>query len=215
MKNIYLLIGIIILGVLMLPGILALGIRLVPSGFQPSLDFTQKVYKEVSIVQTFTATSNQLSGIGVSIKNPNLINKENIFLSLYQGDVLLRQVTLNGRSIDDGNFVKFIFSPISDSKGGDYRAVFTAPDPTSGEALEIFLTKNVIGEPVVVGQEKRLERLSDVIFYRPANLFAVSLDIYGGWLRKFTADLPFAGFYILSFVLGLGYLTKDYILKKN
>lgn len=195
MKNINKMALAIIFCSLALPGIFSPAIRLIPNDFQPSLDLSQKVYRDASISQTFIGESNGLSGIGVSIKNPNLINKKDISLSLYQNENLLRRITLNGRSIGDGNFVKFIFDPIEDSKGKMYHAVFAAPDTEASEALEIFLTKNPTGES-----------LSDVIFYRPDNPIFLAFNIYGNWFKKLMADLPFLVFYV-TVLLGLGCLV--------
>lgn len=206
MKTIYLVSLIIIFCILISPGIFALGIRLIPNGFQPSLDMVQRVYQDLSISQHFTAENAGLSGIGVSIKNPNLTNKKDISLSLYHKDNLIRQVTLNGRSIEDGNFVKFIFDPIKDSNGQEYNAVFTAPEATPGEALEIFLTKNPLGPTVKVGKDNRSEGLSNVIFYRPSSPLSIALDVYEKWFNKFIADLPFAIFYV-SVILALACLA--------
>lgn len=195
--------------ILFAPGILSMGIKLVPDGFQPSLGNTIKIFGTTTATQPLTAVEDNFSGIGVSIKNPNLSNKKDINLSLYQGDILVREVVLNGKSIADGNFVKFIFDPIEGSKGQNYDAVFSAVTADNGESLEIFLTQNAPRQPVIAGKEKRVDALSEVTFYRPSSSISLMIDIYKEWLRKFTADTTFFIFYCTILALGLGYLLLE------
>ncbi len=179
------------------PAILSLGIRLVPNSFQPSLDGTQKVYGEVKVSSDISSSSNNLSGIGLSIKNPNLINKKDINLSVFSNGNLLRSVTLNGRSIGDGNFIKFIFDPIDDSKGKVYNMVFSAPGVADGEALEIFLTSNPDGSGIKVGKDVHTEGLSDVVFYHPSNPLSLATIIYEELIGRLAKDMMFFAFYII------------------
>lgn len=195
--------------ILAIPAILSFGIKLVPGSFQSSLDDHQKVYKDREISQVFTANKDWFSGIGVSIRNLNLMNKKDIKMTLYKEEIPIRVVVINGRIIQDGQMVKFIFEPIKSSGGQIYKVVFSAEDSSVDEALEIFLTKNFKGEPAVIGKEVYQERLSEVLFYRPSNRIYLMIDIYDKWFGKLTADLPFFIFYCLILSLALGYLLKN------
>src|SRR3989344_7026524 len=93
--------------VVLLPLGLTFGIKYVPSGTQPPLGNTQKIYKDVVLAQSFVSLESNLSGIGVSIKNPNFANKKNLNISLLDNEnKLVRSIVLNGKNIGDGDFVK-------------------------------------------------------------------------------------------------------------
>lgn len=193
--------------ILAIPAVLSLGIQLVPGSFQHSLDDQQKIYGDKEISQVINVDQDRLSGIGISIRNFNLINKKDIKLTLYKGDAPIRTVTVNGGVIRDGHLIKFLFDPITGSKGQAYRMVFSAEQALPDEALEIFFTKNLRGEPSIVDKEVYEGGLSKVLFYSPSNKMNLIADIYGGWFRKLTADLPFFVFYSLLWILGVGYLV--------
>lgn len=192
--------------ILFLPALAGLGVRLVPNKFQPSLDWTQKIYGDVAVSQPLISTSDRLSGVGVSIKNPNLINQEDIIMSLYRGNDLMRVVTINGKSIGDGNFVKFLFEPLPGSKGQIYQVVFSAPSSPIEKALEIFVTKDPSWEKMIVRNKDSSVGLSMVVFYRPSGPISLLTDIYKEWFKKFASDSSFFIFYGTIFALGLGYL---------
>ena len=193
--------------VLIIPAFLALGIKMIPNDFQASFDDSQKVYKDREISQNFIADKDYLSGLGVSIRNLNLMNKKDVVMSLRKENNLIREVALNGGVIGDGQLVKFIFDPITDSKGQTYKVVFSAGDSNIDEALEIFLTKSFPGASVTIGKEIYQESLAGVLYYRPQSKLLLVSGIYQGWLQKFLSDLPFAIFYTLLILLGLGYLV--------
>lgn len=178
--------------VILLPAILSFGVRYIPNDFQPSLDIPERVYNTTVVSNSLVGTYDNLAGVGVSIKNPNLANKKDINFSLYENGKLTRTLTLNGKSIGDGNFVKFLFLPIPDSKDKQYTFIFSAPGVNENEALQVFLTKE--------------RTVSFVSFYKPQNLISVMLSIYGNWFNKLVSELPFFATYLLL-ILGLGYLA--------
>src|SRR5581483_11675838 len=102
--------------VLIIPALLSLGIHRVPSGYQPPLSDSQSIDEDISVRQVFPAENNNLSGVGLSIKNPYSRNNQNLIFSLYNAqNILLRQVILNGKNIADGNFLVINFDPITNS----------------------------------------------------------------------------------------------------
>src|SRR5260221_2368643 len=117
MKSIIFTTVVVILLILIIPGVLAVGIINIPDRYQPSLDQVQKIYSSVVLSQSFLSKRENLSIIGVSIKNPNLENKKDIFLSVYDtSNNLLAKSVVSGKSIPDGEFIKFKFVPINNSK---------------------------------------------------------------------------------------------------
>lgn len=184
---------------LFLPGVLSFGIRNIPQNEQPSLDRTQKLYGDLVVSQVFISTTNNFSGIGLSIKNPNLLNKKDVILSIYGMDGnLVRTVSLSGTSISDGKFVKFRFTPIEISENRRFLFTLKAPSTSREEAdenraLEVFLTNQqpsnvlilTIGDKIIEGS------VSYVAFYKPPYPTYVLETIYSKWVRNFIADLPF------------------------
>ncbi len=136
MKIVYLL-GIFFL---LIPLLLSFLIREIPNDIQASLEATQMISKDLVITQFFTSQMDNLSGIGTSIKNPNFRNHKKLLFNLLEDKAILRTVVLNGSSISDGDFMKIKFEPISNSKDKKYSFQLSAPDATSEDSLEIFLT---------------------------------------------------------------------------
>ncbi len=97
--------------VIIVPGVLALGVKLVPNGDQPGYNSDQRlsIYGERTVSQKFISDSTNLAAIGTSIRNPNLKNKKDIILNLYDGnEKLIRTSVLNGLAFQDGEFVMFL-----------------------------------------------------------------------------------------------------------
>lgn len=200
---------------LILPGILSFGIRNIPQNNQPSLDRTQKLYGDLIISQVFISTTDNFSGIGVSIKNPNLLNKKDVILSIHDRDGnLLRVISLNGANIADGKFVKFRFAPIEISENRQFLFTLTAPTTTQDEAdgnraLEVFLTNQqpanafdlTIEDKVILGTS-----ISYVAFYKPPYPTYVLEIIYSKWIKNFTQDTLFFVIYMALIFTLSGFL---------
>lgn len=208
MKEIY--ITIIIAGAILLaPLFLGMGVRYVPLNIQPSLEQTEKIYGRMVVSQSVKVPANNFSVIGASIKNPNLANKEDLILNVYDNDGrLVRTSTINGKVIPDGNFLKFIFSPIKDSQNKNYQIAFSSPASSKETAFEVFLTnqkQEQLGELTLNGKVIPGE-MSLVSFSKPSNPLVTSMDIYKEWFNKFIGDRAFAGLYILTLIAGVLYL---------
>lgn len=178
---------IILFAVFVFPAVLALGIRYLPANIQPSLEGTKDVYRTFTVSQEFTSLESRLTGIGMSIKNPNLKNKKDITLNLYntKGD-LLRTAILNGSVIEDGSFVKFMFDPIQDSKNQIYTFVLSCPSAGPEEVLPIFYTVN---KPSWMGKMMYTETeviggVSMVMFNKPESKLIVIKEIYTNWFSR-------------------------------
>lgn len=180
--------------VVILPAILGLGMKNMPVNNQPPLLTTQKIYSLNKASQEITIRRENLSGIGVSLKNPNLVNKKDITLSIYNDkNDLLRSVSINGNRISDGGLVKFNFEPIG-YIAADLSFTLSAPIASEPEALEVFLDNE--------GQ------VSYISFYQPISLTLIK-DIYINWFNRFAADTVFAVIYFITIFSTLGYLAKE------
>lgn len=136
---------IILFLVFVLPGVAALAIHIIPDNDQPGYGTDEKVsvYGKRTVSQVFLAQEKNLTAIGISLGNPNLRNKKEIILALYDGENLIRTSVLNGQNLEDGDFVKFVFSPVPDSKGKEYRFTISSPEAGPEEVIYAFFTKSV------------------------------------------------------------------------
>lgn len=195
--------------VFILPAILSFGIVNIPQNIQPPLVRTQKIYSGISVSQPFISKAKNLSVVGMSIKNPNLSNKKDITLSIYEKNILIRSSILNGKQIEDGKFVKFKFEPIIESENKLFLFTLAAPSTTTDEAdnnntLEVFLTNQGEGEYELSVGDKVVPNTSVafVSFSKPPYPTYVAEIIYSKWLNKFTSDWQFFVVYtVLIFTL--------------
>lgn len=175
--------------VFIVPGMLASTLDIIPYGDQPGYNSNQRlaVYGERTVSQKFISTEKNLAAIGTSIRNPNLKNKKEIILSLYDEDKnLVRTSTLNGQNFQDGDFVKFVFPEISDSEGKIY--TFTISSPLAGpeETVEVFYfggaTENIL--EYTYDEKSYPGGLPIVTFYKPNSKLEVIKKVYSNWLSR-------------------------------
>lgn len=172
---------------LLLPAFLALGLSYIPYGVQPPLDKTKDVFGGNYIKQTFTSQRENLAGVSMTIKNPNLKNKKDIYLHLYDKDnKQIRESKLNGLNIEDGSYVKFLFDPITDSKNKEFSFILISPDSNEEEVLPIFYTER---KPDWIGQmqfekEDHPGGVSFVTLHVPGSKLETIGEIYSNWLGR-------------------------------
>lgn len=205
----------LIIGLMLVwPAILTVGIRFIPENVQPSLDKSQKIYNQGEITQPFKVQEDRLAAIGVSLRNPSLANKKDVTLELSQPDgTVIRQVSLNGRFIADGKFVRFSFPPVAKSKGSQYQFRLSAPTTQKDEALEVFLTNDsgyadaqIIEEGKLVTKQEATPAAAFVVFHQPESIPWLIDTIYSQWWSRFLADQPFGIIYLAVLLFGTGYL---------
>ena len=173
--------------VFIVPAFLALGIRLIPGENQPGYNYTLDIYGVRDVTQKFTSQRANLSAIGTSIKNPNLKNKQDITLTLFDEKMsVIRAVIINGRNIEDGSFVKLEFDPIPDSENKTYYFTFSSPTAGPEDLLQVFLSQNPPGwiEQYTYDQEVHPGGLPIVLYFKPVSKFAVIKDIYSNWFSR-------------------------------
>lgn len=130
--------------IFVLPIVMATQIKMIPGNVQPGYDGAKRVsiYSDKVFSQEFISKDDNLTAIGTSIKNPNLKNKSDVILKLYDEDKnLLRQTVINGFNLEDGSFVKLVFDPIQDSKDKKYHFEITSSQASVDEVIELFITK--------------------------------------------------------------------------
>ncbi|QQG42213.1 MAG: hypothetical protein HYV90_02755 [Candidatus Woesebacteria bacterium] len=176
--------------VFLFPAVLAFGIKLIPNGDQPGYISDQRlgVYGIRDISQKFTSEKANLSAIGTSVRNPNLQNKKDITLTLFDEKMnIVRTTTINGRNVEDGNFIKFVFDPIPDSKNKTYIFTLASPDAGPGETIEIFYIENdrpgqtMPSWIVEYTYDKKVHNggLPITLYFKPVSKMDVIKEIYG------------------------------------
>lgn len=143
MKKMIWLTTVFVLGlVFIVPVIFSMGLKMIPVNTQPGFNYDVRlpIYRDRVFVQKFTAKENDLTAIGMSIRNPNLKNKAGIIFSLQNIDgSLVRSVAISGMNLEDGSYTKFIFNPIPDSRGKEYIFTISSPDAGPEETIELFI----------------------------------------------------------------------------
>lgn len=207
MKNIYTGVFLVLFSIIFLPAALLLAIKEFSFSDQPSLDATQRIFGETIVSQSFVSQDNNLSSLGMSIKNPNLQNREDIILTLFEGGVEKRKVVVSGKNIGDGNFVKFRFTPIDDSKDKKYTFILSAPQTSEDKSLEVFY-KGLpsINLNMLINNQPIAGDVSFVSFYHPQNIFSLVGIVYKGWFNKLIADKLFFVTFLAVILILLGFL---------
>jgi hypothetical protein len=172
------------------PAILALGIKLIPGENQPGYNSDQRlsIYGTRGITQKFISNSANLSAIGTSIRNPNLKNKKDIILTLFGENMeMVRTSVINGQNVEDGNFIKFVFDAIPDSKNKTYIFTLTSPDAGPEETIEVFYTQNMPSWIEQYSYDKYTYPggLPIVLYFKPVSKTAVIKVIYSDLFSRF------------------------------
>ncbi|MFH1971205.1 MAG: hypothetical protein ABIJ05_02345 [Patescibacteria group bacterium] len=169
------------------PALLSLGLKYLPANIQPPLDKTKDVYGIFTVSQEFISLKPGLMSVGMSIKNPNLQNKENVFFNLYNDKKeLIRAVKYSGANIEDGAFVKFMFDPILDSKNQIYSFEISSPNAGPEQVLPIFYSERNPSwiRQMMHGKEEVVGGVSLVTFHKPESKIKVIEEIYFNWFSR-------------------------------
>lgn len=171
------------------PGILAFALDMAPAGDQPGYNSDKRlaIYGEREASQKFVSQESDLTAIGTSIRNPNLKNKKEIILNLYdQNRNLVRTSVLSGKVVPDGAFVKFVFAPIPDSKGVTYFFTISSPKADPEETVEVFYietpTETIL--EFTYDEEVYPGGFPLVTFHRPASKWEIVRNVYKSWISR-------------------------------
>lgn len=193
--------------IVFLPALLLLGLRDLPANIQPGFTTTIKIYGEKVIEQYFLPRSGNLSGIGLSIKNANLLNKNDLVLEIREGDLLLRKAVVSGYVIPDGDFVKFRFDPVAVNETDQLSFVLSSPHSTSETYFETFLaSEEPFGSTSLMYEGETLESdVSYVLLYKPV-WRELTLSVYNELFARLSRDSVFTFLYGLVLTATLTYL---------
>ncbi len=209
--------SLLIFVLIVLPLLSTFAIKVIPGGIQPPLGNTVKIYDSYTYLQSFIPPENNLTGIGVSIKNPNFANKKKLAINLYDDNgKLIREVSLNGQNIADGKFVKILFEPIFYSKGKKFTWSVSSGESLYTDALEIFITDKKPSWSLDLREnDKELkDSFSYVTLHRPTSSTAVLKEAINAWVDKIKGDSIFFILYgLIIIALFIGIVSK--FLPKN
>ncbi len=205
MKLIFFTVCLVIFLIVILPVLMAFGIRNIPGGIQPPLKDTKKIYGQYSYYQSFISPQDNLAGIGVSLKNPRLVNKNQNYFNLYnEKNEIIRKVTLKGENIADGELVKILFEPVSDSLDKKFTWSIASPDSTKDNGLEVFQTDKKASwsrEFKINGQVSE-DSLSYVTLHHPSSVMQILNSIVSQVGKNLIGDLIFSATLVVL-VVGL------------
>lgn len=192
-----------LLAIFLLPAFMSLFLKYIPYSFQPPLFGSEKLFDQQVLLQEFTSPVNNLSAIGVSIRNFNLQSKGDIVLEVYSNQEVLRKVTVAGSRIKDGDIVIFAFDRIPGSLSKDYMFRLSTLGASEEKAYEVYTTNekqdfagNLYANDILLEKS-----LSFLLYFSPETKFDLVLDIYGSWFRRFRQDMPFFYFFLFVFFL--------------
>lgn len=201
----------IISAIFLIPLVLSVFIKEIPNDVQPSLEGTQIIYKDLNVSQNFKSELDNLSGIGISIKNPYFRNHKNLTVNLFSEDKkILQTKSINGANIKDGDLLNIQFDTIRDSKNKLFILELVSLDTESNEAFEIFLTSKKtpwVGD-LYINSAKQSSSLSLITYHR-SNILTIPSGIFIQLFKRLFADLPFAIIYLMLIGILSVYLVKS------
>ena len=170
------------------PGIMASAIKMIPAGDQPGYGPRRlSIYGIGELSQKFISKEKNLTAIGTTVKNPNLKNKKEVVLNLFDANNnLLRKSVLNGFNIGDGDFVKFVFEVVPDSLDKEYSFTLSSPTAAADEIIEVFLIDGPANGIIeyTFGEETHEGGIPLVTFHKPDSQWEVIRGVYSNWLSK-------------------------------
>ena len=170
------------------PGIMASAIKMIPAGDQPGYGPRRlSIYGIGELSQKFISKEKNLTAIGTTVKNPNLKNKKEVILNLYDANNnLIRKSILNGFNIGDGDFVKFVFEVVPDSLDKEYSFTLSSPTAAADEIIEVFLMDGPANGIIeyTFGEETHEGGIPLVTFHKPDSQWEVIRGVYSNWLSK-------------------------------
>lgn len=188
-KSIWFTTVLILFLVFVVPGILVSVIDMIPADDQPGYNPDQRlsIYGKRKVIQKFISRQEDLTAIGTSVRNPNLKNKKEVVLNLYdESDQLIRTSILDGQNIEDGNFIKFVFEPIAGSGDREYKLVLSSPEAGPEETVEVFYIKDSTNEILeyTYDEETHPGGVPLVTFHKPESKWGVVKNVYSSWVQR-------------------------------
>ena len=189
-KMIWLTVLFVLALVFVAPVFLSLSLSMTPANIQPGYDpgIRLSIYRDRVFTQKFVSGAQNLTAVGLSIRNPNLKNKAGIIFNLYDSSGnLIRTIAINGQNLEDGSFTKFIFDPIPDSLGRQYEFSLSSPAAGPEETIEVFIIESDkdsgITEYSYLG-ETHAGGTPMVAYEKPESKSETVKSVFSSWLSR-------------------------------
>ncbi len=188
-KMIWLTTAFVLFMVFVAPAILGLALDIIPAADQPGYNSDKRlaIYGKRGVTQKFVSKEKNLTAIGTSIRNPNLKNKKEVILNLYDANgVLIRTSVLNGQNLEDGGFVKFVFGAIPNSMEQKYSFTLLSPTASSEETIEVFYNDLPTDDILEFTYDEKVYEggIPLVTYHRPDSKFSVVNEIYSNLFSR-------------------------------
>jgi hypothetical protein len=162
---------------------------MIPSADQPSYDINNKraIFGVHDVIQGFISPEDNLTAIGLSLGNPNLLNKKEIIFDLTDAKGReVRQVKISGANVQDGDLIKFGFDPIFGSKNVSY--IFRLSSSSAGEVEILTVPFSTVKTswigPAYYGNDVIENGLPIITYHKPTSHLAVVRQILTSWLSR-------------------------------
>jgi hypothetical protein len=185
------------------PIFMSFGLRYIPYSFQPPLFGSEKLFNEQSLSQEFISPQDNLTAIGVSIRNFNLQSKGDVILEVYSRGGLIRRSVVSGSSIKDGDIVIFTFDKIPNSRSVSYVFKLSTLEVGKEKAYEVYTTNEPqdFAGSLYINDMPVEKPISFLLYFAPESRFSLIYDIYKSWFNRFYSDYNFFYFFIATFSL--------------
>lgn len=196
--NIFATILFLITVLIVIPLFLIYSIDIVSYDKQPGFFGSQKLTNDYTLTQELYVDRNNFTGFGISIKNPNQLNKNDIDIVVLDKYIPIRKVKVSGENIEDGSYQKIVFEPIADSGDKHYLIQFKTAGTENFNAFEIFTTKEksrFLGNLYLNSQLVENRSLAINSLYEMSNRYDEICRIFQSLISIFSKDFKFAIFY--------------------
>ncbi|BCX14743.1 MAG: hypothetical protein KatS3mg088_426 [Patescibacteria group bacterium] len=197
------------------PFVFSLFLKRIPYQFQPPFLGSEKLYSNVVFSQHFVSPKENLSAIGLSIRNFNLQSKGDIFLEVFLDGRKIRESVVKSGSIKDGDLVIFTFEKIPDSFGKNFVFKLRAPDTDKAKAYEVYTTNmpQSFVSDFYINDSLMDKTISFMIYTAPQNRLVLAIEIYKYWFSRLYKDTVFFYFYSSLILVLIG--LAAYFYKKE
>ncbi|QLG69553.1 MAG: hypothetical protein CH104c_0321 [Candidatus Woesebacteria bacterium] len=185
------------------PIFMSLGLRYIPYSFQPPLFGSEKLFNEQSLSQEFISPQDNLTAIGVSIRNFNLQSKGDVILEVYSRGGLIRRSVVSGSSIKDGDIVIFTFDKIPNSRSVSYVFKLSTLEVGKEKAYEVYTTNEPqdFAGSLYINDMPVEKPISFLLYFAPKSRLSLVIDIYNSWFSRFYQDSSFFYFFVATLFL--------------
>lgn len=176
---------------------------------QPSFRGDYKVYGDTNLKQEVYTDHNKFHAIAMSVKNPNLLNKNDLIIDIFdKSNNKVRHVKKTGLNIHGGSLVKFNFDPIEDSKDKKYNLLVYSPESQDFESFSIFLTSDQVSwiGDLKINDNLTSEKIALRVYYKPENRLLLIKNIYLSFFNNIFRDKTFMIFYFFIVLLLVSYI---------